>query len=223
MTTSPTRFINVLFIDDHRVVIDGLSSLLRDDPEIQIRGIFTSGEAALRFVTAESLQQRTIDVVVSDLRLRQGMSGLEFALQLRTLSPQTRLIILSMSDDPVDIGAAIRLGVSGYLSKSQDVSDVRKAICEVMRDNSRPYLSGEILRAFAEGIAPQTPDEIRHLTPRELEILKLIANEQNTAQIADQLFISEATVDTHRRNMIQKLGVRSIVGLANFAIRNGLA
>lgn len=223
MTITPTTLINVLLIDDHRVVIDGLSSLLRDDPEIRIQGIFTSAEAALRFVESESLQHQTIDVVVSDLRLRQGMSGLEFALQMRALSPQTRVIILSMSDDPADIGAAIRLGISGYLSKNQDVSDVRKAICEVMRDNSRPYLSQEVLRSFVEGIAPQTPDEIRHLTPRELEILKLIANEQNTAQIADQLFISEATVDTHRRNMIQKLGVRSIVGLANFAIRNGLA
>lgn len=223
MTTTATEPITVLFIDDHKVVIDGLSSLLRDDSQIQVRGVFTSGEAALRFIETERNQHRMIDVIVSDLRMRQGMSGLEFALQLRTRSPQTRLIILSMSDEPADISAAIRLGVSGYLSKSQDVSDVRKAIYEVMRDNSRPYLSQEILRSFAEGIDPQTPDEVKHLTPRELEILKLIANEQNTAQIAEQLFISEATVDTHRRNMIQKLGVRSIVGLANFAIRNGLA
>ena len=196
--------------------------MLRDDSRIRVRGVFTSGDAALAYVATERTQGHPIDVVVSDLRMRQSISGLEFAVQLRSVSPQTRLIILSMSDEPADIGAAIRLGVAGYLSKSQDVHDISKAICEVMRDDSRPYLSLEILRAFADSLDPQTPDEIKHLTPRELEILKLIANEQNTAQIAEKLFISEATVDTHRRNMIQKLGVRSIVGLANFAIRNGL-
>lgn len=215
--------INVIFIDDHRLVIDGMTSLLRDHPTIRVSGTFTNGSAALSFIDDELKDGRLIDVAVCDLRLKSPTSGLDFALQLRTCSPQTRVIILSMSEEPSDIRAAIQLGVSGYMSKYQDAQDISKAIIEVMRDSSRPYLSQEILRAFVNGLEPgRSVDELKQLTPREIEILKLIAQEHNTAQIADKLFISEATVDTHRRNLIQKLGVRSIVGLANFAIRNGL-
>ena len=215
--------INVILIDDHRLIIDGMTSLLRDHPTIRVSGTFTNGAAALTFINDELANGRHIDVAVCDLRLKSHSSGLDFALQLRTCSPQTRVIILSMSEEPGDIGAAIQLGVAGYVSKYQDAQDISKAIVEVMRDSSRPYLSQEILRAFASGIEPgKTVEALKQLTPREIEILKLIAQEHNTAQIADKLFISEATVDTHRRNLIQKLGVRSIVGLANFAIRNGL-
>ncbi|SOD99695.1 response regulator [Spirosoma fluviale] len=213
--------INILLVDDHKLVIDGLSSLLHDDTRIRVRGVFTSGLEALAFI-GENKSQQLIDIVISDLRMTTGVSGLQFALQLRSISPETKVIILSMSESPDDVRAAIRMGVSGYISKSQDVRDIRKAIHEVMRDSSRTYLSQEILRLFIDLSSPQHPDEIRQLTNRELEILKLIASEHTTSEIADQLFISDATVDTHRRNIIQKLGVKSIVGLTNFAIRHGL-
>lgn len=213
--------INIILVDDHKLVIDGLSSLLHDDTRIRVRGVFTSGLEALAFID-ENRSRQSIDIVISDLRMTTGVSGLQFALQLRSVSPETKVIILSMSESPEDVRAAIRMGISGYISKSQDVRDIRKAIHEVMRDSNRTYLSQEILRLFIDLSSPQHPDEIRQLTNRELEILKLIASEHTTAEIADQLFISDATVDTHRRNIIQKLGVKSIVGLTNFAIRHGL-
>ncbi|MGM9506823.1 LuxR C-terminal-related transcriptional regulator [Larkinella sp. GY13] len=213
--------IKVLLLDDHKVVIDGLLSLLRDDPQIEIEEVFTNGEEALQFFKNGTGKEPLVDVVVADLRMRRGISGLEFVVQLRSVSPRTRVIILSMSEDSKDIHAAIRLGVSGYLFKSQDVDLVRKAIYEVIRDD-RPYMSQEVLRTFVDSQEEKQPEQIRQLTAREIEVLRLIAQEFTTAEIADKLNISEATVDTHRRNMIQKLKVKSIVGLANFAIRNGL-
>ncbi|GAA4409134.1 response regulator transcription factor [Nibrella viscosa] len=213
--------IKVLLLDDHKVVIDGLLSLLRDDPQIDIEAVFTKGEEALQFFRKGAGKEPLVDVVVADLRMRRGISGLEFVVQLRALSPKTKVLILSMSEDPSDIHAAVRLGVSGYLFKSQDVDLFRKAIYEVMRDD-RPFMSQEVLRTFVESQEERQPEQIRQLTAREIEVLRLIAQEYTTAEIADKLIISEATVDTHRRNMIQKLKVKSIVGLANFAIRNGL-
>ncbi|WP_185731495.1 LuxR C-terminal-related transcriptional regulator [Larkinella rosea] len=213
--------IKVLLLDDHKVVIDGLLSLLRDDPQIEIEAVFTNGEEALQFMRNGTSKEPIVDVAIADLRMRRGISGLEFAVQVRSIAPKTRVIILSMSEDAKDIHAAVRLGVSGYLFKSQDVDLVRKAIHEVMRDD-RPYMSQEVLRTFVDSQEEKQPEQIRQLTSREIEVLRLIAQEFTTAEIADKLNISEATVDTHRRNMIQKLKVKSIVGLANFAIRNGL-
>lgn len=214
--------INILLIDDHKLVVDGLSSLLRDDLRIRIVGVYTHGQKALDFLAERKQQNHPIDIVVCDLRMSTGMSGLQFAYLLRSVSPETRVIILTMSESPDDIRAAIRLGVSGYISKSQDVRDIRKAIYEVVRDSSRPYLSQQILELILDTATPELPEEIKQLTNRELEILRLVASEFTTAEIAGQLHISEATVDTHRRNIIQKLGVKSVVGLTNFAIRHGL-
>lgn len=213
--------INLVLLDDHKVVVDGICSLLSDDSSIVVKEVFTNGKDALQYIEQSQKSGTPIHVVVADLRMPGSMSGLEFTTQLRSLSPTVKVLILSMSIAPEDISAAIRMGVSGYLSKNQDVHDIRKAILEIMRDN-RPYYSQEILQSFAESMDRQPVEEIRQLTPRELEILKLIAQEFTTSEIANQLFISEATVDTHRRNMIQKLRAKSIVGLANFAIRHGL-
>ncbi|ADB42446.1 response regulator [Spirosoma linguale] len=213
--------INLVLLDDHKVVVDGICSLLSDDPSIVVKEVFTNGKDTLQYIEQSQKNGIPIHVVVADLRMPGSMSGLDFTAQLRSLSPTVKVLILSMSIAPEDISAAIRMGVSGYLSKNQDVHDIRKAILEIMRDN-RPYYSQEILQSFAESVDRQPVEEIRQLTPRELEILKLIAQEFTTGEIANQLFISEATVDTHRRNMIQKLRAKSIVGLANFAIRHGL-
>jgi DNA-binding NarL/FixJ family response regulator len=219
-----TQPIQVVFVDDHKVVVDGLSSILRDHEVIRVAGTFTHGEAALHFLSTAHQQGNPIGVVMCDLRMQPQMSGLEFAIQLRSHSPTTKVIILSMSEDPTDIAAAIQLGVAGYVTKSQDSEAIFRAIVEVMRDTSRTYLSQDVLKAFASATGTPNPsiNERGQLTRREIEILKLIASEHNTSQIASLLFISEATVDTHRRNLIQKLNVRGIVGLSNFAIRHGL-
>lgn len=215
------QVINVLLLDDHKIFVNGLAGLLQWDTDIRIIGEFFNGEEALDFVRESIRRDVPVDVALVDLRIRNSMGGLEFSLRLRKISPQTKVLILSMSDDPDDISAAILLGVAGYILKNQDLNDVRQAIHGVMRDN-RPYYTQDVLQAFAGQYRQTMPEELRQLTPREIEVIKLIAQEYTTAEIAEKLFISEATVDTHRRNAIQKLRVKTIAGLIHFAIRHGL-
>lgn len=215
MPFSPVR---VLLVDDHQIVLDSLSMLLSTCDEVQIVGNATSGMQALSI-----LEVQDTDIVVTDQRM-PGMSGTDLCFQIRQRFPSVNVMMLSMAEDAGQIKEAIKAGVMGYVLKKADAAELIKAIRIV--GSGRKYFSEEVILELAsvsgENIPEGRPETIARLTAREMEILRLIAKEYSTSEIAEKLFISVPTVETHRRNLFQKLDVKSAVGVALFAIRHNL-
>ena len=208
--------INIGITDDHEVVINGLKAMLANEAAIYIVLTATNGEQLHQQL--ETLQP---DVLLMDIQM-QGIDGIELTKQVHKLYPQIRVIAFSSFDDTRYIRQIMRNGASGYLLKNADQKTLVQAIKTVMEGEE--YLDESVKRLLIqESISGQRRSiyEIP-LTKREKEILKMIAEERTNQQIADALFISLRTVETHRLNITQKLGVKNAAGLVKEAIKRGL-
>lgn len=201
--------IKLFLLDDHQIILDGIRSLLEDDERFMIAGDATRAEDAL-----VKIPQCHPDIVVSDLSL-PGMNGIVFTHKLKELYPQIKILILTMSSAEFNIHELMSSGVSGYILKNAGGEELKKALLKIARNEK--YFSSEV----AEGLMKTGGSNEFHLTIREKEILKLITQEYSNEQIATKLFISERTVESHRKNIFRKTGAKSIVGLIRFAIENG--
>lgn len=160
-------------------------------------------------------------IVVTDLMLGD-MTGVELCYRIKQEHPAVMVLVLSMIDDPAQIRETIQLGAEGYILKTDDPTEVARGIHEVYRQRI-PFFYKSVLRLFVADPKPTSDtDALPTLTQRELEILILIVNEKTKETIAEQLFISIDTVETHRRNLMKKICVKSAIGLTNFAHRHGL-
>jgi DNA-binding NarL/FixJ family response regulator len=213
--------IKVLLADDHDLLLESLSLLLSRIEQVTIVGTVGDGKQALQF-----LEQHEVNVVLADLNM-PILNGLGLASEIRQRHPKVRIILLTMVEEAAQIREAIQIGVDGYLLKKSNRAEVERAIRAVTEGQT--YFSAAITRQLA-----QLPNEnsttgrletnqIEALTPREREILVLIIQDLTNQQIAEQLFISPLTVETHRRNLFRKLDVSSALGLMRYAIRNGMA
>jgi two-component system nitrate/nitrite response regulator NarL len=203
--------IKLFLLDDHQIMLDGMRSLLHDDDVFAIVGDATRGDHALKEIALCHP-----DIVVTDISM-PGMNGIEFTKQLRQQNPQVKILVLTVSAAEFNISELLKNGVSGYVLKNAGREELRKALMKISRGEK--YFSSEV----AEGIVNlKTTGAESHLTVRELEVLNLVAKEFSNQQIAEKLFISERTVESHRKNIFRKTGAKSIVGLIRFAIDNGL-
>jgi DNA-binding NarL/FixJ family response regulator len=206
------RPIRVLLAEDHQVVREGLRALLQKEPDLEVVGEAADGPEALRLVS-----EVHPDLVVLDLGL-PGLDGIEVARHLGQSHPRLPLLVLSMYDDAQSVGLALRAGVRGYVLKGVGVADLCEAIRRV--DRGELYLSHRISELVLEDrhAAPETP-----LTAREREILKLVAEGYTARQIAERLGLSPKTVENHRANIMDKLGIHTIAGLVRYALRARIA
>lgn len=202
----------ILLVDDHAILLDGIKNLLEKEEGLVVAGIAESAEKALEF-----LRHNDVDLIVSDFNM-PGMDGLSLVHTVKRIKPNVKTIILSMHDETHLVKEILRAGVNGYVLKKDTHRELMKAIEEVR--NGRVYLSSDINKILISNL--QNPEEGRLLTDREREILKLIAREYSNKQIAEELFISERTVETHRKNIFKKTGTSSLVGLIKFAYANNL-
>jgi DNA-binding NarL/FixJ family response regulator len=205
--------IRVLLADDHTIVREGLRSLLRRE------GFMVVGEAADGHEAVALAQQVQPDVAVLDLKM-PNLNGLEAARALQEVAPGCRLIVLSMHTGDAYVLEALRAGVKGYVLKSQAWADLVQAIREVLQDRTylSPSMAQNVLTAFTSGNAiPEDP-----LTPREREVLKLVAQGHTTKQVGQILGIRFKTADSHRTRIMQKLNIHDTAGLVRYAIRQGL-
>jgi DNA-binding NarL/FixJ family response regulator len=210
------QVINLGIIDDHEVVINGLKSMLSNESEVNIVLTANNGEQLLR-----QLETSRPDVLLMDIQM-EGMDGVELTRQVHKLNPNIRIIAFSSFDDTRYVRQIIRNGANGYLLKNAAQQTIVEAIKTVIKGEE--YLDESIKKLLLqESITGQRRSiyEIP-LTKREKEILKLIAEEYTNQQIADTLFISLRTVETHRLNITQKLGVKNAAGLVKEAIKRGL-
>jgi two-component system nitrate/nitrite response regulator NarL len=200
---------SVLLVDDHRILLDGLKSLVRDP--FEVKAIASSGIEALNFIKATEF-----DVLITDYEM-PGINGLELVKAARVAQPEMKIIVLSMHDDPSVVRELLHLGALGYLLKKNSGTHLAEALNKVTE--GKRYLSNEIAELL---INAPIDEEKGVLTSREVEILKLVAKEFNSRQIAEVLFISERTVETHRKNILRKTGATNLVGLIKYAYANNL-
>jgi DNA-binding NarL/FixJ family response regulator len=208
--------IRLLIVDDHQIILDGLTSLLSDQEDIRVVETATNGREAI-----EILKILTVDVILMDIDM-PVMNGIDAAAEIKKQPNTPKIIILSMHMESGMIRSLIETGVDGYLFKNSGKEETIKAIRDV--DAGKKVFSSDVTLSLSKinnkkVVAGQLDVD---LTNREIEILKLIAEGYSNKEIGEKLFISHRTVDTHRTNMMKKLDVNNIAGLISFAIRNKL-
>ena len=220
MITDNKEPIRLIIIDDHQLSRDGIKALLSDIEFNATVEVAESGDEALLL-----FETQIFDVALVDINM-PGMSGIQLTCEIKKNYPITKVIALSMYDDHTYISKMIEAGASGYILKNINIEDLIEAINTVIKGNF--YLSKDIQKVIDEHVAPANESyktvksNIIHLSYREQEILNLIAKEFTNEQIAQQLFISERTVETHRKNIFIKTKQKTIVGLIKYAIENKL-
>jgi DNA-binding NarL/FixJ family response regulator len=215
--TTPLKT-RILLADDHEVVRSGLRMVLDSVPDLEVVAEAGDGAEAVESALAED-----VDLAVLDVSMPRK-TGLQAASELTKRKPEMRVLMLSMHDDERYFFEALKAGASGYVLKSVANQDLIEACRAAMRGEPFLYPAAvtALIRDYLERASSgeETPED--PLSPRELEVVKLIAEGNTSEEIAGQLFISKKTVDRHRANMLEKLGMRNRVELTRYAIRRGL-
>jgi DNA-binding NarL/FixJ family response regulator len=206
--------ITILIVDDHSIIRDGIKAMLKDVKNYMIIGEANNGKEAI--LAVERLKPM---VVIMDISMPE-MNGIYATGHLKTNYPETHVIALTMHDQLDLVREMIRAGVSGYLVKNSTREELILAIDSASKGLS--YFSREITAGLLETESRKNNMDSVVLTNREKEILKFISEEHTNTQIAEKLFLSPRTVDSHRRNLLEKLGVKNTAGLVRYAIRNGI-
>jgi DNA-binding NarL/FixJ family response regulator len=209
------RPITVLLADDHPLMREGTAALLSSDGRIEVVGLASDGRQAVAMAS-----EGHPDVVLLDLNM-PGMGGLEACTRLREL-PGTEVLVLTVSDEEPDLYAALRVGASGYLTKDVPPAELIEAILAVARGEPRiaPAMASRMLAELGRGAPHASPDPLAALSDREREVLGLLAEGLRNREIAERLVVSEATVKTHVRHVLEKLRFRNRAEAAAFAARH---
>jgi DNA-binding NarL/FixJ family response regulator len=201
----------ILIADDHQMFIDGLRSILDKQNNIEIVAEALNGVQAVKMAG-----ENNIDLVLMDVNMPK-LNGIEAARTIKEQFPNVKILLLTMYGTRDFIEKALEINVDGYILKNTGKEELMTAIATLMRNEK--FYSEEVKNSsFARKTS--NVQEV-HISKREVEVLKLVAQELTTAQIADKLFISHHTVDTHRKNLLSKLGLKNAAGLVKFAMQKG--
>jgi len=200
--------IKIALIDDHPIITDGLSKVFNDHPDFEVVGIYNSSVTA-----SEEIPTKDVDVILSDVSM-PDMSGYQLIQKLKKAKSNPKMIMLSMFVEKSIIASCYQMGADGYISKSEATDKIIGTIHEVL-DGKKvfPFPTKELEASDQNGKAGMLSD-------REIEILKLVAEGFSSKQVADKLFLSELTVNTHRRNMLKKTNQPNVAALVNYAKQN---
>jgi DNA-binding NarL/FixJ family response regulator len=208
----------IVLADDHSVMRQGLRALLQMEAGFTIVGEASDGNTAVELV-----EQLKPDVLVVDL-VMPGLGGLDVLREVRRRSPATRVVVLSMHANEAYVQEALQNGASGYVLKDSEATDLIQAIRQVVA--GRRYLSAAIseraIHAYSRKAGTGTLDLYETLTNREREVLRMVAEGRTSPEIAERLYIGVRTAETHRANLMRKLGLRSQADVIRFALRRGL-
>lgn len=202
--------IKIAIVDDHQIVIDGLTSLLKDDVDLQIVATSNSPTEMLLL-----LNKFKTDVLISDFQMPE-LNGMQLAIKAKEANKLLRIVILSMSDDGGLINSMLEQElIEGYLLKNASKQELIEAIKKVA--NGGNYFSDAALNSMVANSNMVKHNTTVNITPREIEIIKCIEKELHNKEIAELLFISERTVETHRKNILRKTNTNNAVGLIKYA------
>lgn len=207
--------VRLAILDDHQIVIDGLKLLLAGHPIFEISMEFNRG-----FDLLEAMKSESADIVLTDIMM-PDMDGYEVALRIRKEFPETKVVALSMNGDGMLIDQMIEhAGVAGYLLKTAGKDELITALLAVSAGDT--YFSHEILTELHNFRRIKKENEGIHLTAREIDIIRCMSEDLSNREIAEKLFISERTVETHRKNIFRKTGMHSAMSLVEFARKRKL-
>jgi DNA-binding NarL/FixJ family response regulator len=208
--------VRVLLVDDQALFREALATLLGVRPEIEVVGEAGDGDAALR----QAAELRP-DVVLMDLHM-PVLDGIAATRRLRVEQPGVRVLALTTFDDDEDVFAALRAGAVGYLLKDAATGELELALRSVMRGESwlSPAVSRQVVEGYVQRVGGEAAPDL--LTARQREVLRLVAGGKSTKEIAFLLNLSVKTVETHRAQIMERLGIRDVAGLVRYALRTGL-
>jgi two-component system, NarL family, nitrate/nitrite response regulator NarL len=205
---------NIYIVDDHQIVIDGLEVMLGFESDFEIVGTQSDSSKVI-----DDLQKLAVDILLTDTNMPK-LSGAELTKQVRSQFPRIRILALSMNTEGESIREMVAAGVNGYVLKHSSKQELILAIKTVAE--GKKYFVQEAFDSLMSNIQNQKNSDEEELTTRELEIIQLIAQDLSNKRIADQLFISERTVETHRRNIYRKTNTQTVVGLLTVARQRGI-
>jgi DNA-binding NarL/FixJ family response regulator len=211
--------IQVLLVDDHTILREGVRSLLESEPDMRVVGEARDGTEAV-----EQVDALAPDVVIMDMVMPR-MNGLEATVEIKRRHPDVKILILSMYDDDEYVQQIIQAGAAGYVLKRVAADDLVKAIREVYAGSSflYPPIAAKLIEDYvrkARGSEAGEPSE--QLTAREREVLRLIAEGNTNAEIAEKLTVSKKTVESHRANIMRKLDLHTVTDLVKYALKRGM-
>lgn len=206
--------LQILIVDDHQILLDGIEAMLQGVGDFKVIGKCSDGNSALNF-----LNENSVDVLLTDLYMPK-MTGMELTQKVKKRFPNIKVLALSVSYDVSIVHDLIDAGISGFIIKTIGREELIEAIKTIAQGNI--YFSREVSNEILRSLSNRSEEEVYHLTEREIEIVKLIAQEFSNAEIANKLCISERTVETHRKNIYRKTNTKTIVGLIKYAVEHKL-
>jgi DNA-binding NarL/FixJ family response regulator len=206
--------IKLLIADDHKILLDGIVSLLQSERSFEVAGTAVNG-----YEVMELVNKNDYDVCLLDINMPE-LDGMEAAKLIKATKPDVKIIMLTTYNDREIVSELIHIGVSGYLLKNSDKLELVEAINKVM--SGRYYFSAEVEEIIMQGVAEKKNAEVVVLTDREIEIVKLLGAAYTNDKIAAELHISYRTVETHRKNIMQKTKSHNLAGLLKHAYSKGL-
>ncbi|SMC32715.1 response regulator [Cellulophaga tyrosinoxydans] len=208
---------NLIIADDHKMFIDGLISILNDAPEFSVILTAKNGAQVVKYLGINGVEN--IHLLITDLTMPE-MDGIELNKIVKETYPSLKTLVVSMHIDGNMIDKLIRNNVDGYVPKNAEKDELLTAIRSIIKGEK--YFSSEIKKAYTDAMFDNKKVEEINLTDREKEVLKLIAEEYTTQEIADELFLSKHTIESYRKNLISKLNVKNLAGLTKHALKMGL-
>lgn len=218
--TPPVKMMEILLVDDHKMLRDAFSFYFDDSSNYRIKGQAVNGQEALNLLKSEHY-----DLVITDINM-PVMNGLELVQAIRDEQIDIKILVVSMLDDIKNIKKMLNMGIEGYILKDSGKEVVLEAIATI--DSGEHYFATEVTQRVMESMGGPTLTPKQRLTieielsSREKEVLKLILDEKSNQEIADELFISVRTVEGHKRSMLTKTGCKNLVGLTMYAIEHNL-
>lgn len=208
--------VKILLVDDHQMFLDGLRTMLSKEKDLQVVVEAKNGKEALDILAGSE-----VDLVITDINM-PVMSGTELAKQIKKDYSNIKVLVLTMYNDREIIHEIVMTEAEGYILKNSNKKELLNAIRRII-DNGT-YYSNEVISIMTENyvVRERIKDRTQELSEREKEIISLICQELTSAEIADKLFLSPLTVETHRKNILRKTNSKTIVGLIKFAIENKL-
>jgi DNA-binding NarL/FixJ family response regulator len=208
--------VKIVIADDHQMFIDGIRSLLKRETQLNFVHEALNGEDAFSYI-----RKNKVDLLITDISM-PGMTGTELTRKVKQEFPDIKVLVVTMFNDPAIINDILQSEAEGYILKNTGKQELIAAIEKIM-DNSTFY-SNEVMSLMLKHNKKKNSiaDIKEGLTVRELEILKLVCEEYSTANIAEKLFISPRTVETHRKNILEKTHSKTIVGLIKYAFENNI-
>lgn len=204
--------IRTLIVEDHDLVSDGLKLMLSMSDDIALVGTARTGEEALR-----CLQTEQVDIVLMDVNLGDGMSGIDTTREIKKIAPEVHILILTMFTDPTTVTQAVKAGAAGYLSKGASRETVERAIKDVLA--GRSVLDPNVTKGVFGRLGDSDPSV---LNERELAILQSLSHGRSTKEVAEDSYLAEETVKTYLKQIFRKLGVRDRTEAVAEAFRRGL-